>query len=203
LSLGSFSLPPGYNASNLPANALGSGESVSFNVTLLATNPGLFNAPLVFMGNDAFNASLAAGQLNAHTINLSGTVTDTADHWRQQSFGADVANPAVASDNANPSGDGIPNLVKYSLGLNPLISYQGTPGITVDFTSSGELRMTVSRNPLVTDVTVLIETSSDLKTWSSLSTVVDQNTASTFQAHDTLDKYSSPSRFIRMRVIHP
>ena len=38
-------------------------------------------------------------------------------------------NAGDAADNANPAGDGIANLLKYSLGLNPQIAYR--PGTAI------------------------------------------------------------------------
>ena len=49
--------------------------------------------------------------------------------WRYQYFGAAGLNPTDAngaSDAANPAHDGINNLLKYALGINPTVDYYTT-----------------------------------------------------------------------------
>ena len=53
----------------------------------------------------------------------SGTVTildQPIDAWRLSQFGANANTPSIAGNGANPTGDGVTNLMKYALGLNPL-----------------------------------------------------------------------------------
>ena len=52
------------------------------------------------------------------------TTTGLPDAWQIQYFGS--ANNPAAAPNAMPAGDGVPNWMKYLLGLNPLM-----PGISV------------------------------------------------------------------------
>ena len=59
LMLASLSIPAGYTSVDFPANSLGNGHLASFTVTLSAIDAGLFNAPLTFTGNDAFDPTLA------------------------------------------------------------------------------------------------------------------------------------------------
>ena len=43
--------------------------------------------------------------------------------WREQNFtAAELSNWALSGDNGEPAQDGIPNLMKYALGLNPKTS---------------------------------------------------------------------------------
>ena len=83
-----------------------------------------------FVNNDGskgvHNAQYAVGLLKASMADLTGDAnTDSlADSWQIQYFGS-VSNPNAAP-NATPAGDGIPNWLKYALGINPLV-----PGIVV------------------------------------------------------------------------
>jgi hypothetical protein len=83
-----------------------------------------------FVNNDGslgvHNAPFAVGLLKASIADLTGDSNNDGlpDSWQIQYFGS-VTNPAAAP-NATPAGDGVPNWVKYTLGLNPLI-----PGISV------------------------------------------------------------------------
>ncbi len=70
----------------------------------------------------------------------------------------------------------------------------------------GYLTMTVSKNPAATDVTIAIEVAGDLGApsgWSAGGTTVDQNSETTFQAHDNTPISAAPSRFIRLKLSRP
>jgi hypothetical protein len=78
-----------------------------------------------FVANDGslgvHNAPYATGILKASIANLSGVSVPGGlpDAWEIQWFGS-VTNTAGAPD-ASPAGDGIPNWLKYALGLDPLV----------------------------------------------------------------------------------
>jgi hypothetical protein len=62
------------------------------------------------------------GLLKASIADLSGDANNDgiADAWQIQYFGS--ATNLSAAPNAAPAGDGIPNWLKYTLGLNPLVA---------------------------------------------------------------------------------
>jgi hypothetical protein len=99
------------------------------------------------------------------------------------------------------AGDGLPNLLKYALNLNPTVP--AVSPVTMDL-STGYLRLTVPRNPSATDVTFSVEVNntdlSNPHAWSSANTVVDQNTASILQVHDSVPVSQSSEQFIRLRI---
>jgi len=68
------------------------------------------------------NAPFAIGVLKASIADLTGDSNNDSlpDAWQIQYFGS--ANDPNAGPNANPSGDGYPNWLKYTLGVNPLIA---------------------------------------------------------------------------------
>jgi len=72
------------------------------------------------------NAPYAVGLLKASIADLSGDGNEDGlpDSWQIQYFGS--ANNPNAAPNATPAGDGVPNWLKYGLGLNPW-----TPGIVL------------------------------------------------------------------------
>jgi hypothetical protein len=206
LTLGNAAAGAGYALNGFPSVTLGNGQSATFDVTLSANTPGLFATALTFPGNDRFNATLAAGGLNQHRINLSGLVTDTIDHWRQQQFGATATNAGGAADEAAPAGDGISNLLKYSLGLDPTQTYTPGTGTASSFDSMGCLSMTVNKNPAAIDIELRIEVSSDLgreSSWSAAETVIDQNTPTLLKAHDSKTVHNAFRRFMRLRAVRP
>ncbi|MGA2137605.1 MAG: DNA/RNA non-specific endonuclease [Verrucomicrobiia bacterium] len=121
--------------------------------------------------------------------------------WRLQYFGT-TNNTAAAADTANPMGDGVANLLKYALGMDPLVP--ATSPVVVDI-STGFLRLTVPRNPSATDVTFSVEVTDDLtaSSWTTAGTTVDVNTATLLQVHDNTPVSSATSRFIRLHVSRP
>ena len=68
------------------------------------------------------NAPYAVGLLKASIADLTGdaNMDGLPDAWQTQYFGS--ANAPNAAPSATPSGDGVPNWLKYGLGLNPLLS---------------------------------------------------------------------------------
>ncbi len=106
-----------------------------------------------------------SGDFNLGT-NVSDTVTVhdlPADAWRFAEFGA-ASNSPEASDTASWAQDGVPNLVKYALGLDPTIPIadaQPAPTMTDGF-------LTISFAPAAQaiDVGWSVEASTDLQNWS-------------------------------------
>lgn len=85
-----------------------------------------------FVNNDGskgvHNAPFATALLKASMADLTGDSNNDGlpDAWQIQYFGS-VTNPNAAP-NANPSGDGVPNWLKYNLGLDPTVPGTSVPG---------------------------------------------------------------------------
>lgn len=209
LLLADLSPPAGFSISGFPTTALANGESASFTVTLDSSIPGLFEAPLTFTGNDAFDPALATaapGSPNSHSFNLAALITDTLTHWRTQHFGLSADNSGLAADNANPTGDGIVNLLKYSLGLDPHVPCNTQSSIITTPDPSGFLRMTVAKNPAATDVILAVEVTGNLSSpnsWSTGGITVDENTPTTLEVHDNTPMSAATSRFMRLKATRP
>lgn len=209
LILGNVSVPHGFSLTDFPVTSLANGQSATFSVTLHSSIPGLLDVPLSFTGNDSFNPSSATnamGQPNSHSIRLTALVTDTITHWREQHFGSDATNPDIAGDNANPTGDGVVNLMKYALGLDPMVSGITSSGVTVGPDPAGYLKMSVIKNPAATDLSLAVEVTGDLNTsssWNPAGATIDLNTPTLLQAHDNTPISAASSRFIRLKVSQP
>ena len=139
------------------------------------------------------NSAATATSINAATPNQA---------WRYQYFGT-TADTGNAADGANPSGDGLSNLLKYALGLSPLVA--STNPETED-TSTGYLRLTVPKNPNATDLTFNVQVTGDLtdpNSWTTTGTTVQTNTSTQLQVSDNTLVTGAPHRFLRLQVTRP
>ncbi len=133
---------------------------------------------------------------------ISGTVNTLTpiQSWRQQWFGT-TANSGAAADTAIATSDGMPNLLKYALGLNPLVA---TNNPVVGDITTGFLRLTTPKNPSATDVSYHVEVTGSLGSpWTTNGTTIDQNTSTLLQVHDNTPVGSAAERFIRLHVSRP
>jgi hypothetical protein len=84
-----------------------------------------------FVSNDGslgiHNAPFAVGLLQASIADVSGAAANNTalQAWEVEYFGSTTN--VNAGPNASPAGDGIPNWLKYALGLNPLIKGLSVP----------------------------------------------------------------------------
>ena len=144
------------------------------------------------------------GEINTANDTASDPTTVIAlapvQFWRLQWFGT-TGDSGAGADTAITTSDGMPNLLKYALGLNPLVPAANP---VVGDISTGYLRLTVPRNPDATDVTFLVEVTADLTApFTTNGTTIDQNTPTLLQVHDNTPVSSSTGGFMRLRVTRP
>ena len=122
------------------------------------------------------------------------------ESWRQQWFGT-TNNSGPAADSAVVTSDGMPNLVKYAFGLDPLVPANNP--VVADI-GTGYLTISAPKNPNATDVTFLVETTDSLSDpWTTDGIIIDQNTPTLLQAHFALPVASANSCFMRIQIIRP
>jgi len=172
--------------------------------------PGMGYPPISLAVNVATNAAASltnlaivsgGGELNTSN-NVASDFTPVislkpVEFWRLQWFGM-IGNSGVAANTAAASSDGLPNLLKYALGLNPFIA--ATNPIVGD-SSTGFLRLTAPQNPGATDVSFFAETAATLTSpWLTNGVIIDQNGSGIFQAHLAIPIRSSTNGFMRLGV---
>jgi subtilase family serine protease len=146
---------------------------------------------------------------------VSLVVQTPYETWQSKEFtSAELANPAISGVTATPAGDGIPNLIKYALNLNPFTDgVSGLPVGSVATTGSGNyLRLTYTEVQSATDITYTPQVSMDLVTWNSgpgytTTTGTTSNPGGltesvTVQAVTPVNN-STPAQFIRLQVTTP
>jgi hypothetical protein len=133
---------------------------------------------------------------------LDPTVLTPLQQWRNDLFG-NPSNVGAGANAACPAGDGVPNLTKYALGLDPF-----TPVSADELASAGILQLlgqnyltlNVSRAADPPDVSYLAEVSSDLQTWNSglSNTTTISNTATQLIIRDNAQLGSGSNQFMRL-----
>ncbi len=118
--------------------------------------------------------------------------------WRLLHFGEDAGNPAIAGDDADPDGDGWPNLIEYALGLHPL-SADPSPALRLE---NDTLVMEFQRHVFPSDVILIPQWSADLQEWSDTGIGIDENALPLVRAVLPLPSDAS-RRFLRLQAVRP
>ncbi len=145
---------------------------------------------------------------------LALTIDNSFQAWQDQAFNsAQLANSAISADTASPAGDGITNLLKYALNLNPWTSgATGMPVASLVTTGSGTyLQFTYTQAPADTDLTYTVQLSSDLQNWVSgtgyvvpVSIVNNGGGATeTVTVQSTIPESGTAPQFMRLQVTGP
>jgi hypothetical protein len=208
--------PTGLVASANAANALAlnwtdnATNETGFNIDA-STNAGLAWNPVTTTaaGVTSFtNSGLLAGTAYYYrlaAVNAAGwsdyvytnaSTWTSLQAWRQAYFGT-IADSGAAADTADPDGDGLPNLLEYALGSNPLVPNTNAL-IVVGQDTGGNLTFNFFRAQ--PDVTYIIQGSTNLQSWVDLNTnpgTVGQNIIFTDS------RTNSSSHFLRLKVTQP
>ncbi len=166
------------------------------------------------VGNKFITPTIASARVYVGTTNTVGvfglldqSTLTPLEVWRNTYFG-NPSNVGAGADTASPLDDGVPNLIKYALGLNPNTPAAGSqlpvPGI-LPVSGQSYLTLTVSRTAQAMDVTYTVQVSSNLQSWVSGSpyTVVITNLPTQLIVRDNTPVGNAISRFIRLQVSDP
>jgi len=152
----------------------------------------------------ASSASYLAGTLNNASLIINDTPINT---WKVFYFGPNAGNPSVAGDSVNPSGDGMPNLLKYALGLSPLLKVTNSV-MTCGIDANGYFALTYTRpDPPPTDIDYQVVTSSNLVAWCTNGTCVqagpillNPNGTATVTTETIMPVTNRQQQFLNLRV---
>ena len=127
--------------------------------------------------------------------------------WASNAFTnpTDRSNPAISGEQATPAGDGITNLMKYALALEPMTC--GTASLPTISPQAGYLTLTYRKSKLATDVTYTVRATDSLtaNSWITATTVLSQIDEGGYwlvTVRDTVPYAGHSSRFMRLQVTH-
>jgi len=137
----------------------------------LAVNPttGLISGTTATTGTQAVAISAVnVGGTGTALLNL--LIQTPYQAWQNTMFSSgQLSDATISGDDATPAGDGIPNLLKYALNLNPwVVGDSGLPVMSIVATGSGNyLTLTYPEVLSATDITYTVQVSTDAQTWNS------------------------------------
>jgi len=188
------------------SDGLGSGSNhpvITLNVAV-ATNAAAALQPIFTIsgGGDGYASN--------NTVTSTVTTISPAESWRTQYFGT-TNNSGIGADTNAPAGDGIANLVKYALGMNPTVpATNGLPEVKI---TNNKLSLTFNRQKSATDIVYEVQAAGDLfgfsnnptVLWSSASNAYGggTNPSQSVTVQDTVGTGSTNRRFMRLQISRP
>ena len=138
-----------------------------------------------------------AASESSNSAEIAASPYTAVQLWRLGYFGS-IAAAGAAADTADADSDGMPNLLEYALGQNPLLATsRAQPIVGV---AGGRLTLTFTRS--AADVTYRVESSTDLIRWNTISTNPG-SVGNPVTVSDTVDISPSARRFLRLNISLP
>lgn len=154
---------------------------------------------------ERITSEASRADLMARTLDFFGFSPTPFQKWQQLHFtSSELNDPAVSGDLADPSGDGIPNILKYAFNLNPRISSRS--GLPEELIVDGKLTLKFNIAKAATDIVYQVEVSDDLVTWKSgdgetqTVSAIDGGDVWKITVRDLASTSGNAKRFIRVRV---
>jgi hypothetical protein len=132
--------------------------------------------------------------------------------WRERYFSEEErTNEAHSGPHADPGGFGVPNLVRYALGLDPRnpdragfladIRFVSTNGTEREY-----FTVTYNRNRMARDLDIMVDYSEDLINWSLIpeTSIIERKPAGEYERITVRDPLPIPERsacYIRLRIV--
>ena len=174
----------------------GSGASRTVKITPAAYQAGTVIVTLIVNNNQP----IANTATNSFLVTVQ---TTPAGYWRQQYFGT-TANAGNAADGADPAGDGIVNVLKRFLGLNPFVAYPPSV-LPTGAMQATNFTMSYTHSLIATDLTYQGKWSPDLSGWqtNNITDVAVSTNGNVETRVESIPAKTSDPLFLRLRVTSP
>ena len=178
------------------------GETIRINGTVVDSGASSAPVDLVAGTNQLVVAVTAADGVTVTEYQISITVTPY-DLWKAAGFSSSsaLADNSISGDLASPLHDGVPNLVKYALGLSPLEHADGL--LPTTSLGNGRLTLTYRRNKQATDLTYTVQACSRLAdgSWSAITEEISRVDMGAYWLVTVRDSEApGAGRFLRLSV---
>jgi cyclophilin family peptidyl-prolyl cis-trans isomerase len=179
-------------------------------------NPSPFSAPFNQIPLINYTEGNEVTLSNLVTVNSITQLTQTFAAWQAAYFTkTELSNVNYSGPGATPQNDGVPNLLKYLYDIDPARPMNATDRTALpvleETTISGKptLTLTYRQYALKTGITVNVQTSTNLRTWTTLAspTIVQTGNDATTTEGDPIRQVQIPATgtalFIRLNVTQP
>ena len=159
LTLQSVTVDSDYFIGSLSSRTLAPGGSATFAVISYPAAYGPRIGTLHLLSNDPAIPDFG--------ILLFANALTPIEAWRGQKFGTIVA-AGNSADLFDPNNNGIPNLLEYALGGEPVLTTTGTTILPKGSIVGNRLQLEFTRDPKRNDLNLTVEVSENLLTWTPL-----------------------------------
>ena len=200
-----YSITAGNYITGYSVTGLGGGLSLNPATGLISGTPNI---------SGTFSLGISASNpMGTGSATLLITLQSGYQTWQASVFSVgQLSSSAISSDLATPAGDGISNLMKYALHLNPLTN--GVSGLPVEsivnISGNNYLTLAYTKVIVATDLTYTVQISTDLQTWNSgpgytttTSTINNgDGVTQTVTVQSLVPLNGTSKQFIRLQVSH-
>jgi len=130
----------------------GDANPKTFDISILNNSQSSTNKTVFLtLSNVSGGAYLGSPSTAVLIITNSAPAPSAYAIWKTTHFGDNANNPLIAGDNADPDGDGVPNILEYAFGTDPNVADLNKPvtGIAL----SNQFQLQFNRNLSATDLT--------------------------------------------------
>jgi hypothetical protein len=169
---------------------------------LYATNAELFIT-------SSYDPSYPTNSRNVQVVEMTfyeraqpGTYAD----WEMQTFTSQqLANSSYEGPLADPDGDGVPNIVEFAVGSNPLVPDASLARMQAMPVASGQFAFQYRQRKNLGDVSTVIETSTNLVNWSVVQplSVTNFSDLGNVWLQQTIFQAQSAPGYFRMQYLWP